>query len=106
MVYYSCMNKEKCPHFVRSDSANPDKIMRLQVTAQLDGENLPVFGERREFSGRKPNDTTILHICGICKAIKTKVAVETERYENFCMQSLYPDCGRYKNASEQTAKAE
>ena len=90
------MKEPQCPYLTETDSANHKKPMQLKVMVELDGQNLPVFGEKREFDqGRNVDDATKLTICGMCTAIEERVAIKRHRYENFCMQSGYPDCGRF-----------
>lgn len=90
------MNNAECQHFSRSDSASPEKPMRLHVTAELDDKNLPVFGEKREFEARNADDMATLTIYGICNATHEKIAVERFRYENVCMQPEHAECSRFK----------
>ncbi|MBU1151874.1 hypothetical protein KJ632_03565 [Patescibacteria group bacterium] len=90
------MTLKTCAYFKETEEAGPGKSMRFEPMANVGGEQLPVFGEQRQFESRRPDDVATFHICGICNALNERVAVELHRYENLCMQAEHHDCGRFK----------
>ena len=59
------MSRPECPYFRREGSVGPEKMLCYEPQVEINGKNLPIYGERKDWSPRHSCSTARFSVgCG------------------------------------------